>query len=395
MRLPRAMIYFAILLTLALFALVHDVLKVRRGRRLSYWGAYIGLVCLAGFRYKVGGDTYNYMYMHELLPNLSGIFNAEVGIEKLQPLWLLFSATAKSIDDAFYVLQFLHAAIVNWVIFDFIRKNSNYRQSAVLVYYFSIYPFLNFEILREALAICCFLISIRYYVNRVWWRYYALATVALLFHFSAIFLFLLPMIRDVRLTPMRLVMVFVLATLLNPLVMAAVTSATATRLLGFALKGYEEYEYTFFGLLSILVLYFLVPLALTWISQRWFKVEARYGVVAQRGLLVGACIPLFFIFYRFFNYFALLYMLAAVDVIHGVINNSSLRRLKPIAVPALFCVTFAFATVRYFQDTSHLAEGTRWYNRWFPYHSVFDPVSFPPREVMIESQNRDTYEKSR
>lgn len=381
------MIYLCILLALALFALMHDVLNVREGRTISYWGGYVMLVCLAGFRFKVGGDTYNYMFTHELLPNLSTLFSAEVGIAKLQPLWLLFSATAKSIGEEFYILQFLHAITVNAVIFLFIDKNTKFRQTGIFFYYFSLYPFFNFEILRESLAVCCFLIAIPHYTNKNWIRYYFLITAAFLFHFSAIFLFLLPLIRSLTQRPTSLLLVFFVSALLNPAIQVALSSPIATNLLGPIVSAYAEYNYTIFGLISLFFLYLLTPLTLTWITLDKLQIKLNYGIIAKNGLSIAALIPLLFIFHRFFNYFSILYILMTCEATHAVIKSKKIRKIKLITAPALLSFILLFHTGRYFTDTSDLVATTRWHIRWHPYHSIFDPITVSDRDRMVEIQN--------
>jgi hypothetical protein len=389
------MIYLVVLLMLATFAWLYDVSNLREGASICYWVSYVVLVCLAGFRYEVGGDTLNYIYTYDFLPSLGNLFTTEIGISKLQPLWVLFSATAKSIGDEFYVFQILHAIAVNSVIFHFIQKNSRFRHTGVLLYSFSIYPFFNFEILREALAICCFLVSIHYYKNNNWLRYYFLSSLAFLFHLSAVFLFLLPIFKKIRLGPRGLLLLFTVSALLNPIVMAAISSPLASQLIGVAIGGYEEYHYTFFGLVSIFLLYLLVPLAVTWTTQVKLKITSEYDSMARVGLVIAATIPLFFIFYRFFNYFSMLYLLLACELIHGITKTRKFRKIKLLFVPALLGFFFVFYAGKYFQDTSHLAQSTRWYNRWYPYYSIFDPMSFPPREEMIETLNNEAYEQRR
>lgn len=381
------MIYILILMVLALFALMYDVLNVREGRGISYWGAYLILVCLAGFRFKVGGDTYNYMYTHEVVPDLSNLFSTEVGIAKLQPLWLIFSATAKSIGNEFYILQFLHGITVNAVVFLFISKNTNFRHTGALFYYFALYPFFNFEILREALAVCCFLIAIPYYTNRNWIRYYALITAAFLFHLSAVFLFLLPIIRNRNFKPTELLMSFLAAAMLNPLFQATISSSSLTDLLGFAIGGYAEYNYTLLGLASIFALYLLVPLGLSRAVDRKFRVNVKYGEVANKGLLIAALIPLLFIFYRFFNYFSLLYLLMACEVANRLVKERKIRKIQLVTVPLVFSIALIFYAGRYFSDTSEMVASTRWHIRWHPYHSMFDPITVPDRDRMIEIQS--------
>lgn len=387
------MIYLSIFLVLILFALVYDFLNVREGRVVSYWCAYVVLVCLAGFRYKVGGDTYNYMRMYDLLPDLYGLFETDITIEKLQPLWVLFSAVAKTVGEDFYIFQLIHAVVVNAVVFYFIKNNTRFRHTGVLFYYFSLYPVFNFEILRESLAISCFLISIKFYENKSWARYYLISTVAVLFHFSAVFLYLLPAIRYIKFNPLALVSLFAISALLNPVMIAILNSIVVQQFIGFAFREYIDYRYTIFGLASIFIFYFSVPLVLTWMAQHKLETRLQFKLAAEKGLIISACIPLFFIFYRFFNYFSLLYLLIACEVFHAVIRSKSLESVRGLTIPALFSALFIFYTARYFQDTSHLADSTRWYNWWYPYHSIFDPVEFLPREEMIENQNRGSYER--
>lgn len=370
-------------MVLALFALLYDVLNLREGRSLSYWGSYLVLVFLAGFRYRVGGDTYNYMFMYELLPNLSELFSTEVGFAKLQPLWLLFLAFAKSIGEDFYTFQILHAITVNAIIFGFIKKNTNYRHSGVLLYYFSIYPFFNFEILRESLAVCIFLIAVPYYTNKNWWRYYLLVTIAFLFHYSAVFLYLLPFIRNVNFKGISLLFIFAISTMLNPFIQTNTASWNST-FIELLIGGYLEYKYTIFGLISIFIFNLLIPYFLFWFARNNCKINADYVAVAAKWLPIAALIPFVYIFYRFFNYFAILWILMACEVGHGVLKTVKAGTMRLVAASVLFTLALIFSTTGYFKDTSHILSSTRWYIRWQPYYSIFDPVTDPDRELMIE-----------
>jgi hypothetical protein len=373
---------------------MYDVLNLREGRVVSYWVAYLMLVCLAGFRYKVGGDTYYYIYMHEFLPDLNNIFTEEVYFAKLQPLWLIFSAVAKSIGEDFYILQILHAIFVNTIIFNFIRRNTRYHHTGILLYFITLFPVFNFEILREAMAICCFIISLEYFYNKRWIKYYLMATIAFLFHFSAILLYLIPFAKLLQLRAFGLIIIFAAAVLFNSLVINIVNLPIIGNLIGSILIGYEDYNYTFFGLISIFIIFLLVPLFLTWVTQEKLGLKSKYGGMAKSGLIVGACIPLFFIFFRFFNYFSIFYMLMAVEAIHGISNLKKIRNIKIIILPLLFFLVVIFHTGRYFQDTSHIVSSTRWYNWWYPYYSIFDPETSPLRDQMIENKNRDNYERN-
>ena len=156
------MIYLIVLIILLFFAIIYDFGTADSGRDISYYLILVGLICLSGFRYKVGGDTFMYMEEFPNLPDLSGLSNYETGVNKRQPLWILFAAISKSISQEFYVLQIFHAIIVNTLIFRFIKENTKYIFTAVLFYFIGYYCYFNFEILRESLAISLFLFSIKY-----------------------------------------------------------------------------------------------------------------------------------------------------------------------------------------------------------------------------------------
>lgn len=380
------MTYIFILMVLALFALFYDVLNVREGREISYWGAYLILVCLAGFRFKVGGDTYNYMYTHELLPNLSNLLSTEVGIAKLQPLWLLLSAASKSIGEEFYILQLIHAILVNAAIFHFIQQNTPSRHTGVLFYSFSLYPYFNFEILRESLAIACFLMAINSYTKKHWLKYYTITIIAFLFHISAIILFLLPIIKGIEIRNKYIPLVFLVSAALNPIATQILSSSIISNLIGF-LAGYTENTYSLWGLVSLFVFFTLIPLSISFIGQDAFKINRPYASLIQTGLLFSSLIPLFYIFFRFYNYFSILFVLLASEICIKITQKRSIRKIAPVTLPIVVSAFFFLYTIRYFGDTSDLAQGTRWYNYWHPYYSIFNPETDQNRERLMNAMH--------
>ena len=378
------MIYFGIFLYLGFLAFYYDYAHAKRARSFNYVMAFLLLVGLSGFRYKVGGDTYNYMHMHDFMPNLSDLFDNDLGIEKLQPLWLLLSATAKSIGNDFFILQLMHAFIVNGVIFLHIRNATTARFSIIFCYYFTLYPYFNFEILRESLAISFFLLSIKQYNNSQWIRYYLLATVAFLFHFSAIFLFGLPLIKNVKAKPYLIILLFTVSIIINPYFLTLLASSVLTENFFSAAGEYIEYKYTIFGLASLLLMYIIYPTALYKLSVAT-STHSKYHELAKKAIIIGAVTPLFFIFFRFLNYFSLIFVIIFAESIQNINRIKRIRLIRPIIVIIAFIAFMVFNTARFFSDTSELAESSRWYQRWVPYHSIFDPVSDPVREQMIEN----------
>lgn len=160
------MIYLLILIYSLTLSFVYDFGNLRIGKKMNLLIVFMVLVSLSGFRYRIGGDSYFYIKMYEYLPTLPELSSIELGVSKLQPLWLLLNAISRTISPDFFVFQLLHALIVNSIIFYFFRKYTKYVFTAVLLYFIGFYGYFNFEILRESLAICVFLLSLEFFVKK-------------------------------------------------------------------------------------------------------------------------------------------------------------------------------------------------------------------------------------
>ena len=160
------MIYFIVLIILLFFAFIYDFANTKVGRKIAYYSILIGLICLSGFRYRVGGDTLSYMLTYPNMPNLKQLGNFDYIDLKLQPLWVLLVSISKSVTEEFYMLQLFHAIIINTLIFSFIKTNTKYIFTAILLYYIGYFGYFNFEIMRESIAISIFLYSIKFLQNK-------------------------------------------------------------------------------------------------------------------------------------------------------------------------------------------------------------------------------------
>lgn len=380
------MIYLLVVIYLGAVMLLHDFGQLRVGRLFNFWCALLILICLSGFRYKVGGDTHNYMYAHEFLPSLAEFGSSEVDFEKLQPFWLLLSALAKSISDEFFVVQFLHAILLNAIIFNYIRKNTAYPFTAIFFYAVAVYPYFNFEILRESLAIAVFLLAVPYFNSGKWLQYYVLIACAILFHVSAVFLLFLPLVRRIKLGFLSATVLFFVCAALNSLVLDWLQSGPALFSILANSEAYSEYTYTIFGLLALFLFYVLYPAVVVKASKMFPSALSGDLNLINKGLLIGAITPLLFIFFRFFNYFSILFLVAVVEVVHSILRDRRTRRIRGELFVVLFTVLLVFYTGRYTRDMSEYVEGARWYNKWYPYYSIFDMNTDPLREQLVEAE---------
>jgi hypothetical protein len=190
------MIYIIIFLFLFLSAIHYDVngYKVNNYLVFIWWLIF---VLLAGLRYRVGCDTFSYMLSYKTIPTIENLTYKQLVSNVYQPFWVILSSLCKSVSKDFTFFQLVHAVIANSIIFYFIRKNSIYFFTGILFYFIFYYLYFNMEILRETLAICVFLLSLKYFFSNKWLKYYIFCFIALMFHLSAILLFFLPLFKSI------------------------------------------------------------------------------------------------------------------------------------------------------------------------------------------------------
>lgn len=193
------MIYIVAFILCSLFVAIYDFRPTKKGKWFCYVLLCFFIICISGFRYKVGGDTIRYMESFHRIHILKGITMQNMMGEGIMPLCYLFFSTCRTISDNFFFLQFVHAAIINIVIFTFIKKNTPFVFCSVLIYLLWSYLEFNTEIIRESLAVCTFLCGFRFLKKKKWLPYYIFCILALGFHISAIMTFVIPFVYYIRL----------------------------------------------------------------------------------------------------------------------------------------------------------------------------------------------------
>lgn len=172
----------------------YDYCSEQRNKKILWVLLCVILICIAGFRYRLGGDTIQYAKYFQTIPDLFNLRKGDFEITRYGPGFVLFAATCKTILNEFWFLQLSVSFILNLVIFNFFWKNTTHPFFALLLYLFFLYFTLNTETLRESLAVSLFLISWPFYKKGKWLGYYLIIIPSIFFHLSAIILFLLPII---------------------------------------------------------------------------------------------------------------------------------------------------------------------------------------------------------
>lgn len=150
-------------------------------RNIGVWLMFICLVLLFGLRhYTVGTDSANYAFRYETLADVEPF---EKGF-----IWLMKGLRYFSIQYTFFFI--VTAGIIWGGLIKFYNKYTSLYWLAVFLFCAlgGINTIAN-NGMRQGLAIVVFLTAIPFALEKKWLQYYLLAVIAFLFHRSAVFIF--------------------------------------------------------------------------------------------------------------------------------------------------------------------------------------------------------------
>ena len=186
---------YAVVLLIILFGIYrYDYRKEKSGRLVCWIVLCLLLVCISGLRYRLGQDTITYIGDYADLRPISRLTAEDFEKTRFAPGFVLISSIFKQFTPEFTFFQFFESLVVNSVVFYFFFRNCRHIFFAALLYFFYLYFLLCFQQMREAFAVCVFLLAWPYFRDGKWLYWYAASCIAFLFHMSAIMMFLLPVV---------------------------------------------------------------------------------------------------------------------------------------------------------------------------------------------------------
>lgn len=376
---------YVIFFVVSIFAIIYcDICKKIRYRKCLFYLLLIYSILLSGLRYRVGLDTLNYMLFYGDIPDLNTLSWEDFSNYSLQPFYLLLCALAKTISPEFYVFQFIHALIVNSIFFGFIKRYTSHPFWGIFLYFYIYYGYFNFEILKESLAISMFLLAFPYFVERKWLKYYLIVVLALMFHLSAVILFFIPLIRDLKFNRNYLLLLLLLGGFFAFVYYFTDFSSllTFSEVVNEKIDAYQNNmgRFNWLWMATQLFPILILPLLLLWYCKYVNRELDLYENMLCFRIIIG--IGAFFfqlVFLRFANYTSPFLLLILTDIIGRITQKC---RANTFLVSA-FCLLISLV---YFLIPLMLpAARGRAYNQWVPYYSIFDPQKDAVRESMWEN----------
>lgn len=181
------MIYLIVLILLLFLSFRYDINGKTEGRDQCYMVMLVVFILVAGLRFRVTGDTIAYLYnFYHVIPKLDNLDFTRLDTFRFEPLWVLLNSVVKSLGGKFYIVQLIQAAIVNVLVFKYIKKHSEFPFLCVTMFYILDYRYFCMMIMRNAVAIVICLFANDYVLEKRWKKAISLFFIAFLFHYSTL-----------------------------------------------------------------------------------------------------------------------------------------------------------------------------------------------------------------
>lgn len=370
------MIYFLYFLFI-LFCVIRFDFAKSKSANLYANIIFILLVALAGFRYRVGTDTL--VYMDEYDYSLSFIK------DKYLIGWYLFIRLCRTLHLSFYSVQFIIAIVINVGIFKFIKKNETTALfSSILLYYSLLYPGWNFEVLRQAICVSIFLLTLPLLDSGKFLKYFLWVAVCCSIHETALLLLPIPIVYSFQVTKrvFRFFLILISAVIIAaPFIRDAIFSYSLL-LLPFQDKAAYYFKdvdlsegFDIVGYLFNIVLNIVIPLIAVYRNIRTRRYSNGFMVLALVSVITYAISTMLPMMYRLSFYFSLFSLVLFIPILEDISKKITTKGFKPFFIVLLLALIL-FKGRTYFVENN----GTMVYMRYYPYTSIVNEVKIPQRE---------------
>lgn len=386
------MLYLMVLLYLIANAYAYDLNGYKgRYRNVNIFISYLVLALMAGLRYKMGSDGFAYQYFVE--NEVRGLYELDFDYlldSRFQPLWILLSATAKTLGNYLY-LQFFVSFVTLFAVYGFVKKNTPYVATVTLFFYISFYHYFSMEILRESLAISLFLVSMTVFKRHKFFSF-SLCLTAFFIHKFAIFIIIvyLFLLLDVQLrkTIILLGLVIVLIILLDEPIKNIQLAYSMIKDVNFS--NYDvDVNLSLVGYLYYMLKIFFPVLLIFYCSNR----RVVLSRVIDNKMFYTFCafysaiyiIRIFSLPYieRLVNYFELFYILFGSSLLVYFLSKQKFI-IRNIVFLVIFTLSLGYSWLPLLKPDART--GIPSYVIYYPYYSYLNKGTDPMREASLKDR---------
>lgn len=411
------MIYFIPLILLLFGVYYYDYRKHQQNKYFVWILICVILICIAGFRYRLGQDTLMYMKFYDKLQPLNHIKFSQLNNTRFAPGFVALLSFFKMITPEFYLFQIFQAAFVNITFFYFFRKYTKNQFFAGLVFYIFMYFLMCFQQMREAFCVCFLLLGWPFFMQRKWLQWYIMAIIAFLFHVSAIVLFFVPLItvpfiRQFFVYGRRTIFICMGVALLALVLQAmffkyiellSLSESITERAQTYDRSALGGSSLNIFGIISVIAQYIFFPyLALNYLNthKEKFGFEPKFFKNLNDFVLLSiyaGCFSIFIIIMgRYLNYFFPFAIIAMSDWIFEPVKLLGKKTKVRFSYWMIFFLPmFFFYSQTYYFGNINKSGTLKSYMVYTPYSSMFDETKNDDHEKAIMLTNRKVNKATR
>ena len=388
------MIYFIIAIVLLLLSYHYDFCSNEKNKRKWYIGILIVLILLSGLRYRLGVDTTRYCYnFYHGIPYLWQLTWDDFAFGR-DPLYMLFNSLVLSLGGKFYVVQLIHAAFVNGLLFKYIQKHSSYIFTCVFFYFIWKFFAYNMEEMRASISVVICLFANDYILEKKWIRGIFLYIIGCFFHASTVIIILMiPLLFIFKLNKKGIVILVgafvvgrILMTLLEEnLALLAFSDVISTKAEGYLnhdeLSGQQGNVFYFIINIVPFLLYSILSILYVKIKKKdvaMIEMEPLV-MIAMAFLVIQMSI---YMFYRFVNFYAIYVILYSSYYLVDISKNnakisSGVKFIVSLGVGSYLMLAMIYP---YFREPS-------FGRRFYPYSSVIEKSINRERELIYSEMD--------
>lgn len=393
------MIYILVALYLFLLSYRFDLKERKFGYIFHQRLSLIILIGVAGFRYRIAPDSITYMgdFAYRIA-NLWDLNLESFTLTRYQPLWIFLNSVCKTIWNDFVGFQLISAIIINYSFSYFFKMSSSKYFTCLFFYYISCYVYFNMEIVREALAISMFLLSLVKYNEGKLKQCIIFFFMAVLFHAFAliiglVYVFLSEKIPQIFKNLIAISVIFLIIFIPNPLVLF---SGFFGGEIGSQLEQYSIMKLgtmTLSGYLFMISRIVIVYLALVFFGKIKAIPYARLDMRILQNLsilyIVLIIVRSISIPYleRIINYFSVIIIVYLVSYMYNVIKRKGMKQFQKasfLLIGLLVIFLNVYPMMKFIPEWN-----APYYKRYYPYDSVFEKNKDPDREYIIRYEAKE------